>query len=286
MPNLIAVCGDRRKRQLKLVPMKEQIQTRIVNLFISQERKFKNGCSERSFNQNWKLDDNEIATAVLPPDEDICDILVRSSPASMEPVLNVSQARIKALVVVFKEQHEHRILFQRFIQTQVLQRHRSLFLDGNTFTNMDSDAFRIGEALVCIFEDGLLKFKNLNNLRGFLDTSNLLREATNHELTAFRENSLFDAVNDSYFYELADSVVRQKVRSILDASVLQQWDAQSLQVSAEQAGLSISVQNSKVVLPTDRQQLKDFLKFLNDERYLGPASNRIMITNSCRPINN
>lgn len=283
-PNLIALCGKPGKITLKLVPMDHKLQTSVSQLFLDQESDFRRSCHEKSFNQNWIIDNDEIATVLEPTNLTIFDSIRRDDVSTMEPILNASKDQIKALAMFFTDESESRILIQGFTKRQLLQRKFALFLDRGSYTGITSNGLILNNKLVCIIEAGVIKFKNLKSLGGFLDTSHYLKEASDSDLTLFVKNALFEEPDESNFCDIADSIIRQKIRNILDRDVLSHVCVSTIQERAKLASVSVEVNHQRIVLPKDRKRLKELVKFLNDERYVGPVSEKSMITNSCRPV--
>ena len=283
MAELIAICGDKPNLNLKLVPMSDSLQISVEETFKTQETVFRAQCTERFYNQDWRVDDEEIAYISLPTSTTLFSRLLTVPPTNLHTV-HVEADNIKALALKLSENGFDRVLFQRFTKSQLLRQKLTFFLSKGTFTVMDNAAFQLGERLFAIVEGGMLKFKNLNILRGILDTTEIMREATDEELQLFLSNSLFETPEAVDYFALVDSVVRNKVLRIQERGVLERLDVNKIVERARNAGVAIEVRNDAIVLPADRRQLKEFVKFLNDERYIGPASERLMETNSCRPV--
>lgn len=283
MEHLVALCGKREYLQLKQVPLHDSLQNSVFEMFKRQDELFKTDCFEREFNKSWKPEDNEISTVTVPSNTDLFDRIFECIPTNTYTV-DVATDSIKALAFVEHREGAKRVLLQKFTKAQVLRRKRTLLLHGKTFTSIEKDAFQLGDRLVAIVEDGLLKFKNLNNLRGFLDTSDIFREATNDEVSTFLKYSLFDETKEEEFFRLADSVIRTKILILLEKSVLEKLDVNSVVGLANDIGFELGVRNDAIVLPTEKASLKHLLKFLCDELYLGSFSKILLMSNSSRPF--
>ena len=55
---------------------------------------------------------------------------------------------------------------------------------------------------------------------------------------------------------------------------------------AQKAGVSITVKNSQIVIPNDKEQIKLILGFLDEEAYRGPFSQVTYLANSKRKVLN
>lgn len=69
---------------------------------------------------------------------------------------------------------------------------------------------------------------------------------------------------------------------INDSDVLANYKASEIKKIAKDAGITITVENKKVVIPNDK---KVILGFLNEEAYKGLFSQNTFLANSKRRIN-
>ena len=53
---------------------------------------------------------------------------------------------------------------------------------------------------------------------------------------------------------------------------------------AKSAGVKIDVEDEKIVIPSDKEQLKIVLGFLDEDAYKGPFLNNMFLANSKRKI--
>ena len=72
---------------------------------------------------------------------------------------------------------------------------------------------------------------------------------------------------------------------INDSDVLINYKALEIKNLAKDAGITIVVENEKVVIPNDKEQIKVILGFLDEEAYKGPFSQNTFLANSKRKIN-
>ena len=285
MANLLAICGEKRHPQLKLVPMNDPLQDDVTAIFREQEQEFRYGCIERDFNQNWMPDENEISTVDIPTDTQVFANILEAHTTTMDGVdrLDIEHDQIKALAIVISEQNSSRILIQRFTKSQILDRRFVMLMSLGTYTGIDESAFRIDHRLVCIVENGLIKFKNYRFLGGFIDTSLIVREATREEVNKFIGNELLEVSHPQKFHSVLNSIGRSKIHSILNRGLLDHQDSATLADRANAAGLNVIVRGNKIVMPSRSAEINDLLHFLNDGRYRGPMSNQPMMANSYRP---
>ncbi|MCY3542046.1 MAG: DUF4868 domain-containing protein [Gammaproteobacteria bacterium] len=265
--------------------MTNRLQREVFKIFSQQERDFKQGCFTRDFNQNWKLDANEIATVGIPSECQVFFDIFDAHTTNLVQIdrWDVRQDQIKALAMVDLLNGSRRILMQRFFKTQVLDRHFLTLTSQGTFDHLEDVAFCLGDRIVCVVEDELIKFKNYKDLRRFMDVSWIVREATRNEVSMFIENDLFDVPHPQNFHKVANTITRERIYSILTQGLLNQQNVRTLKERAEEAGVHVQWNNNKIVMPERSVAINELLHFLNDGRYRGPVSNRPMMANSYRP---
>ena len=71
---------------------------------------------------------------------------------------------------------------------------------------------------------------------------------------------------------------------INDSGVLENNAAAKIKKLAKSAGIEIVVEDKKIVLPDDKEELKIVLRFLDEEAYKGPFSNNTYLANSKRRV--
>lgn len=71
---------------------------------------------------------------------------------------------------------------------------------------------------------------------------------------------------------------------INDSGVLENNTAAKIKKLAKSAGIEIVVEDKKIVLPDDKEELKMVLRFLDEEAYKGPFSNNTYLANSKRRV--
>ena len=149
----------------------------------------------------------------------------------------------------------NRILVQVFSKAQSLTRDWlvSLVYKSGTFNRMESSGFRLGEKLVCIVEDGLIKFRSLYNLSRVIDTSYIFSVATQTEVYSFVSDHthLFDISNIDDFMDATSRNARKYIASIVRSGVLSNHTAQTLKDATAGTGLHIKILVTTHPLPVN-----------------------------------
>lgn len=287
MSPLLALCGEKHDLSIKEVPLSASAQEAVGEAFARQEAMFREG-EEVPFNENWLNEGDEIVMASIPADISIFTEVLRSTDTTLEPVDTGNLEEIRGLAIKVDDRGHERILVQLFATSQSLSRRWPICLlyEGGTYTQLESSAFRLDSKLVCIVENGLIKFRSLHNLGRVINTSAIFSAATDREVRSFATeySSLFEIPDISVFTSGTSRNARKYMKSIVKSGVLQHHTAQSLQAASAGTKLTIEVQNGRVLMPNRGGGITELMRFLNDGRYVGPISGEPFITNSRRPV--
>lgn len=290
VPSLFAACRIDSDLICKRVRLSADVQSEVTNLFERQEDSFRHNVAyEIPFDGDWNADKDELLTFEIPPSaQPIVD--TASANAISVDILDTSSfydEDIKALFVVVRHDDTPKILIQRFTARQLLDRKFVLSLDitldhSNTFNRLSAPAFALDTFLTCIIEDGRLKFKSIHNLRSIIDVAEIYREASDVEVREFALHSKFSVGDVDRFVDDADDTIRKFISGIISDGILDRSDIATIKDAAQETKLSIDIENSKIVMPAQKREVKELLRFLNESRYTGPLSGTPYITNSRR----
>ncbi|MFZ7103266.1 MAG: Kiwa anti-phage protein KwaB-like domain-containing protein [Peptococcaceae bacterium] len=184
-----------------------------------------------------------------------------------------------------------RIAFQKFNKSQFITRKGiSLFHNQNTFEKVSSFGINILSNIDCVYtEDGRLLFTSYLSARQIFDLSNFYRIATDRDVVAFVAHECVYVCNQPSFNDNADSWVRRKIALIADSGVLDEYSASQIAEKAAEYKVEISLTEqegvNKLVFPDDKKEMKNILKFLDEDIYKGPLSSATFETNSKRRFN-
>lgn len=118
-----------------------------------------------------------------------------------------------------------------------------------------------------------MQFSSFFFARQVFDLIQFYRAALDPEVDEFTSNELLSVENPQEFKNMANTWIRRKIAMINDSGVLANNSAARIKRLAKSAGIDIVVEDKKIVLPNDKEQLKIVLGFLDEEAYKGPFSN-------------
>lgn len=177
------------------------------------------------------------------------------------------------------------IAFQRFRREQYIStKFFNLFFDNNTFFRQDKFGISIYDSVDCLYTNGELQFESFYFSRQIFDLSGYYRSATDVEVKSFAGHQKLEIEDRDAFELMADTRIRRKIAMINDSKVLDNFSSREIVKRAKAAGVSIEARDNKIVIPSEKNQVKLILGFLDEEAYRGPFSQSTFLANSKRKI--
>lgn len=183
------------------------------------------------------------------------------------------------------ETEKFNVAFQRFRKEQYLStRGHNLFFDDTTFFQEKRFGINISDTVDCYFTDGDLQFASFFFARQVFDLSSYYRSATDTEVDSFTASERLSIENAEAFKGMANTWIRRKIAMINDSNVLVDYTAAEIKTLADESGVSLDIENEKVVIPNNKDRIKIILGFLDEEAYKGPFSKKTFLANSKRIV--
>lgn len=266
------------------------VKSLFIEVFNTSLKENINEYEEISFQLGYQLNDDEIwkiDNFNIPPEiiyalenPDAIDLY---SPAD-ETGITADGYYIKSIFMGEIVNDKHFVKFQRFEKSQILKRKkRAIIYKNNMFIKNEDFCLNILDALDAIYYDNTFKFINYTNANKVLPLGEYYREATQEEVDNFKTLEMFTLSNETSFDKYASAHnVRGQIAKILDSEVLSQHSAHQLKEIATSYNININIQDDKIVIPTEKKDIKYFLTFLSEKIYKGPLSGKTLISSSTR----
>jgi hypothetical protein len=286
--NLFAACRHNGSLVVRRVRLNASVQNAVMNLFEDQEIQLKEGVTtEVDFNGSWNPEAEELLTIDVPPEAEIFTETLNANATSIQDINtdNFFDENIKAIFTGSTDDNGFtRVLVQRFTSKQFLQKKWALLQDGNAFRGLTEPAFSLDSSLTCIIEGGKIKFKSQFKLRSIIEMKDIYREATDQEVKDFTEHESLFVENVDSFLDVADQTTRKLISAITRSDNLNVYTVEEIRDAAKRVGVSITVNNNKIVIPDARADVKNLLRFLDDSLYEASLTGQRYITNSKRTV--
>ena len=88
--------------------------------------------------------------------------------------------------------------------------------------------------------------------------------------------------NTENFVKTCNYLSRLKITLILRSGILNNVTGDEIQDAANAAKYNIKMDQEKIVLPADKKEFRLLLQFLDDDIYLGPLSQRRLLSSGKR----
>lgn len=288
MSNLFAVCqlSSGRPLEVKRVSLTADVQGEVAAIFSAQYREFFSKIDDEvPFGSDWKPDDNEVLYVDVPDQASAVIVAINGNPLELNVIGNdaFQNEGIRALVTKEGAGDTVRYHIQRFTAQQYLMRRFSLVLDRDTFKKLSEPAFTLDTSLVGVIEAGRLKFKSFHAIKRVFDINSIYYEATDQGIQEFSAHASLAVADVDKFCAACDQSMRKMITAISKAGVLNAISVDEIVQKAASLGLAINKNPAgKIIMPEDRAQAKQLLRFLDDSIYEAPLSALRYMTNSKR----
>ena len=287
--SILVICADD-SSMIKRIEVDADTQKQICHAFSDAIQELTYEKSKVEFDGKYKPEENEILFINnFQLSAEIKDAV--REPLGVPPYekVNGEYPQIKAVFVGEKtdidDSEKFSIVFQRFRKEQYLSTSSfNLFWSKDTFRREKEYGISISDSIDCYFVNDELQFRSFYYARQVFDLSGYYRSATTQEVTAFTSNECLTFEGGIDFEAMANSSIRRKIAAINDSQVLRRYKAIDIKRLAQKAGITIIVQEKKIVIPNDKEQVKLMLGFLDEEAYKGPFSQVTFLANSKRKV--
>jgi len=291
--NLFALVEDE-QAPIRRIPLTADLGVELAQFFAKQQNDFLDNKLRIEFSGSYNVDSGEIFTIKdYPLPEFIGNALSNPLPCQL---LNLSEEthRIKALFTGNWANTNKTVNFQVFDAGKLLTKGFTLIGSDETYKKLKKPGLVLQDKLAAHFANDMLYFSSYHNAKRFLDLSVYYREATDTDLDAFVATDLFAFEDESSFKGSADSIIRKKVALLQKNKVLEDISVTDIQNIANNFNqdlpaefhISITIsEDGKLVVPKDKKQLKELIRFLDEDYLLAPLTKRKCLTNSKQYLN-
>lgn len=286
--NLFALVDDD-DAPIRRIPLTAALNTELAQLFTEQQTAFLGDKQPITFTGSYNVDAGEIFTLADYPLPPVIGQAI-SNPLTCPALnLNTETHRIKALFSGSWSAASKTVNFQVFDAGKLLKRGFTLIGSGDTYKKLEEPGLMLQDKLTAHFHNGILYFTSYHNTKRFLDLADYYREATDTDLDEFAATDIFAFEDQASFKAQADSIIRKKIALLQKNEVLKNLTVTDIQIVAknfnaelpQEHHIAITVNDDgDLVIPKDKKQLKELIRFLDEDYVTAPLSKRKCLTNS------
>lgn len=276
--NLFALTNIPGMRVLRM-PLTADVQAGITELFRAQEHEFLQGIEEEiRFDGMYHPEENELLYINNFDDVDgIKSAILRPQGCQEFVFKSGSLESIKAVFSGYIKNGTIRVLLQGFDRKRIINANGfSLVHSENAFSKFDGGGLTLDNKLTAIIEDDNLKFASYHFLRQIFDMSAYCKEATDQDLKVFVQNPALQFADTQVFMDVADAWIRRKVILIQQSGILDNCPASKIAATAKFCDLQLQLAGTagqeRIVIPADRQEVKQILRFLDEDYFQSPQN--------------
>lgn len=284
--NLFAITEINNEEAIWRIPLSQAVQTEINNQFSQLAIGFFNEKEIIPFDGNYNPGNDELFEITdFPISQEIIDAATNNLNYDVLDVQNM-EGKIKAVFATHLENGRIQIYFQVFDTRKIIaNRGIPLFNNNGTYSRFENKGIVILNKLTLVYRGGNIYFNSYFNARRVVPLSDYYIEATNVDVDQFSAGNILNFEDQIGFSEDLNSNLRKKIKSIQQRGVLENLTIQDLQNQANQFGINFDYDNGQVSVPRDKNYVKRLIKFLDEDYFITPLTNRRCVTNSKREMN-
>ena len=156
-----------------------------------------------------------------------------------------------------------RFVFQAVDSRNFLRQSRALFFHPRGFDLDDRVGLVIADRVDAIHKGGRLYFRSEHTVRRFLDMTAYFQVATDEDLRKLFGGKSFAVDDWEGLKSAASDVVRRKLHAVLASG--SKFEPSRVRAVAQRVGVQVEVRGGRLVVPTTRKELHDFVRVVHDD---------------------
>ena len=293
---LAAIVKQRAQRSLLGIPLHQGLQRLIAQDWESQLTRFVDEVEFIVFEPGYKTERHqcfEVSPFPLPEWLNAGDTVGFENLDVLDTSNRLARS-ISAIVARARtDDDEEILLFQNFTQSRVIRPVRFLsfdwhawLMDQHTNVNVERPGLILDNKLSAIYQitGESLRFRNYRTVNTFLPLSDFYREASEQDIMDVLSHPLFAPENVEIYVSESNEWFKKRFAMLRDSDILDEFSAKEIKARSEGYEVSVTLVNDRIVFPSEKQDAMQLLKFLNEELYKGPITERLYEANSRRPI--
>jgi hypothetical protein len=264
------------------VEVLSDLQKTLTEEFRGQREKFIQEKEEIEYKPGYCLDTHELFK--ISPFDDLDDLFsITSSPISLNS-LDPDPELYGQIKAFFAKADNDELLFQHFDRRRIISAEGSLIWSGKTFRKMNEPGLNLSKSLAAVLRCDDLLFSNSWCAGRIFDITQYLKEATDDQINQFLNHANFNSSDSVNRIDQYTNWERTKVSLILESGVLNNFTPEQMKTVATDLRYELLLQDGRIVLPSNKKDLKKLLRFLAEDYMMSPLTEKLHIVTSKRPI--
>ena len=275
--------------EVRRIPMDASMQHEVSEVFDTQERQIlANVDEEVLFDGRYTPEDDNAILYLDDLVEAAAMLMAVEGNSTAYQVLNdvdLHSGNIRSLFSGDRLANgAFRIGVQNFQRTQVLKRGRNFLYSTDTYRKLEDNGLSLANSVACIVEGQRTKFTSFSRAKRIFDLREVYREATTQEVNDFCSHAHLLVSDIDSFLHLTDQSMRKTINQIRKSNVLDQYSTENIKAAADEIGFPLEIDESRIVIPSDKGKAKLVLSFLDDGVYRSHLTDQLYYANSKRTV--
>ena len=281
-----AIIKQKNQWELQSFSLRDSLQNTFADEWERQYKAFDEK-EETEFRASYKPDEDECFISPYKLPEWLADINSKNTRNIKEISLNrILASSIKGIVAFAQDDENNELmLFQNFSRRQIIQQKTSLLYRGDTFEGIEGKILGFDDKLRAIYlpNEGKLLFDNLHLAKRFLPLSDIYDDASNKDILEILDHDLFECADSQMVLNYVTQQIRIGFGKLKASGRLEHFAAVDIKKKASLCEIDVQIQEDKILFPTEVDQAKELLQFLNDGIFRSAITGDLLESNSIRP---
>lgn len=285
--HLAAIVDDGGQRRILHVPLHQELQQSLASDWDDQRRRFLDDVDEIDFEPGYRpgaserfcLEGYELPTWLEGLDSES----VRNLDSLEDDAERMT--RICGLVGFgFARGGRELMLFQNSTRGRVVRPGYYLLLERGTYRSSRGSALCLDNRLSAVYlrHRMSLIFENFRNVNTFLPLEAAFEEASDEQILDVLSHERLAPEDPDQVVSFANQWFRKRFSMLENSGVLDNYTPAEIAEDAEEYGVTVELDDGRIVFPADKHQAKKLLQYLNEERFVGAITDTLYETNSKR----
>lgn len=291
LSSLFALTSDPANRIVKFT-LTEDVQTDLMPYLQGQEQFFlARAGQEIIFDGKYKPDAQEIL--IIENYDDIDNLSDAITNPLGYPEIAPSPEAFNSIKAIFSgyvdAADKVTVLIQYFDKRKIISTNGfSLFHSSTTYKRVEGIGLTIDNKISATLKGKSLRFLSFHVLRQIFDLSGYYREATDSDISDFASLAAIKVDDLAQLISISDNWIRRKFSLIQQSQILETVPINEIKAVATEFNIALNtiVEDGVelISLPTNKAELKNILRFLDEDYYKSPLSKTYYMTNSKRVV--
>lgn len=280
--NLFAIVLNNNVTDIKRVPLSNDVNQQIETFYTDSLNEFLFDKELIEFDGNFNPNSDQLFFINnYPLNEDIINSTTNPLPFNILDI-NDFEGKIIGLFTKLNLLNVDYYVFQHFDSRKIISNKGiSLFYNQNTYSRVDRRGISISGSLTAVYTQNQLFFQSYFNTKKIFDLNNYYEEATAEDIENFTGNDILDFSPIENFEEYLNSTSRKKIKSIQMSGILNNHTVPDIILKAGNFNINLSAnEDGKLIVPSDKSELRNLLRFLDEDYFETSITGTKCITNS------